>query len=1792
MVNTCLATSGSNLPVVVAARVTEGWSTDRAMDLQQSGVHDDILSILSHYCLQPSICSCLRTVSVALQIHDVKIISHDFTMVDCSIVVPPGFAPNEFMGFSLNPCTCDEARIKHVRVKFTAVQWDACVQHHDQVLVICGDFSQGLLTTDAQECGVIPVNEQPRNHGDENTVFMAEVFAGGFGGWSHAVNALNQIGGSIRRLWAIDRDPECAFRFAKSHDVTHVCDGPRQCWQQCNEMNHDKSTSFFLISNLKFLWWTPLMRVQGLDIWATSPPCPAWSLANSPPGFARADGLILVNLIGLVAACRPKVLLVENVSGMKAHKHFPLILALLRWAGYAVKHSGCSDVGQVMPQHRDRLTIIAIKIGNIDMFAHIPKAWPVDTKPSLGSHHVIVFGPHPWDAEVTLSANELKVYMNPNHLPKHVFTNGHSKRTTRDLMKYRVRTLNDQASCFSTSYGLPEDLDPSLLRDGGVFGSLFLCGTTLRKFAPVEIALMHAIMTATWIPRDWKAAMVTLGNAITVPHAVLAIINGVMFVCPDMFMYGVAETFSRVMKYRLQAEEVVFEADEHGIVIKRREIALTLAISPTQPFRCIARLTIASPTDQFVVWCEEGLDIHEVLSVLTGPSMPACIDICPNHVEEFRIPVAGDFRMLKHDTTLHAAVPSAMILQEKMFATKLCDRSIACFLTEFGVVAVRAHGEILVDDIEMVIDHLGWYQHEHVACTSLVDRPLQSQDVCPLLTIVMPEVHLDNMDEVEIVQVSHQFLAVPQGFVMKGSEQAMNRALNFLRQAKLITFVKCFGWHFSVDIPRTPQPEVLELHLTRMPGVLAVLQSAMRQLIESRVFAFLLDLRVLPLGVDVFVRIKLWDTWIWHGEMSSDTKGEVVTKAWLDASGLFGNQAEMRLIICGSRANPDFPISVYAKPTESGLRADIHLVLQLHGGGPHQSVSSGSEEDGNAVTGSEVQVGNHQNSSSIDYVHQAVSNLLSRQIHDRQFFVECIHDCKLVQADGFAYVQDEVSNLISLMQFLRHSGIEDVLNAEGWHCLLQFCRFEEPVVTRMVIVPIPQIEPIPLPSIVSVLVSCLFVLSFPPPMIQRQGSVKVEVKLDRHWIDLGWIDGSQVCETLINDWYEITTFAGSPSNMRMICRGKRVNIDRSISDYASLDSDGVLKARFFFVLELRGGGKAPKPEVQVKVKNAIASCLLSHGADLTPVSKFVDKLIHSAGFQTVQVIANMTNPVAKLDAIQKLGHTLNIETPPTNKAAASRQQSQPKRPSAGKQDFPATCFQIQEGFFRNANGSACKQVDDIQTGSHGIVLLSPKDATLWLQSHKSVSTDELGVLVLGSCPIQGSCHCNPVNTPAIGPHGAPVILSTCLHNLGDSKISWQTSAKADIQVTSTVVVAVTCFQDEVSQQTWSKVKQSPVKACLEILTGSGVNVNVVCPPWGRSWREDQSGHDSLQFHCRIDTASLHTLLKVSGQQGVYVSAKTESQTIDTQYAIIWLDQPPQELRVTLATCTGHLGLIRIDKARGKKTNRGIRCLVADHDRLFKLLKPDSTPAPHVACKVFAKLAPTPTGATQNQVTEWLEQVGWTAKAIRPLGSNAWLLGAPEKIDATFASWNQQSLLLNWLPSKETVDRKVVLAGPKPKQEVIHKNDGATQQDPWATYLANKQQTKPLNTVDAQQPATAASRAVSGPIDERFKQQEEVINQLRGTVAQISEKIDTQGLDHEKLKESVAKEFHDIREEIKTSCDNMNESFANSLTLALQKQDQRLHQNFSELKAMLQDRALPSKKAKVTKPGTAMEEDQE
>ena len=67
---------------------------------------------------------------------------------------------------------------------------------------------------------------------------------------------------------------------------------------------------------------------------------------------------------------------------------------------------------------------------------------------------------------------------------------------------------------------------------------------------------------------------------------------------------------------------------------------------------------------------------------------------------------------------------------------------------------------------------------------------------------------------------------------------------------------------------------------------------------------------------------------------------------------------------------------------------------------------------------------------------------------------------------------------------------------------------------------------------------------------------------------------------------------------------------------------------------------------------------------------------------------------------------------------------------------------------------------------------------------------------------------------------------------------------------------------------------------------------------------------------------------------------------------------------------------------------------------------------------------------------------------------------------------------------------------------------------------------------------------------------------------------------------VGVEFTKVRAEISSTGDSLKQTFAESLQIALNKQDQRLQNNFTELKTlMLQrlDRPVPQKKAKLNLP---------
>jgi len=235
--------------------------------------------------------------------------------------------------------------------------------------------------------------------------------------------------------------------------------------------------------------------------------------------------------------------------------------------------------------------------------------------------------------------------------------------------------------------------------------------------------------------------------------------------------------------------------------------------------------------------------------------------------------------------------------------------------------------------------------------------------------------------------------------------------------------------------------------------------------------------------------------------------------------------------------------------------------------------------------------------------------------------------------------------------------------------------------------------------------------------------------------------------------------------------------------------------------------------------------------------------------------------------------------------------------------------------------------------------------------------------------------------PAITVDGNPVILAVCKHQLGNKKISCKAPEDTDVQVGKTSVLALTVYRDEIDDDVWPQIVKSPVKVVFGILKSQGLDLRPTTSPWGRSWRADAvktlpETSTSLQFFIRTPVAQVKECLRLSGLKGVYAVLKTEERRTDTAYAVVWLDLPLRELRVSAASLKTSMGLVRINKT--SKISRGIRFHADDFDEPYKQLKPAAIPATHISVKAVAKLSPTPVGATFESVTGQSTSLGLLA----------------------------------------------------------------------------------------------------------------------------------------------------------------------------------------------------------------------
>lgn len=242
--------------------------------------------------------------------------------------------------------------------------------------------------------------------------------------------------------------------------------------------------------------------------------------------------------------------------------------------------------------------------------------------------------------------------------------------------------------------------------------------------------------------------------------------------------------------------------------------------------------------------------------------------------------------------------------------------------------------------------------------------------------------------------------------------------------------------------------------------------------------------------------------------------------------------------------------------------------------------------------------------------------------------------------------------------------------------------------------------------------------------------------------------------------------------------------------------------------------------------------------------------------------------------------------------------------------------------------------------------------------------------------------------------------------------------------------------------------------------------------------------------------------------GVYVTPKTSKGAIDTSYAIVWCDQTLTQLKVTCSAMSLACGLVRITRSNAQRTSRGIRVKAGDFEAAFKQVRPGEVVPKHVKVLHMAKLTPTPVGVSMDAIKQWLEQVNLPARPIKQLGQQTWLIGFSRKVEDRWWAWNGQVMMLNFLPEKDLVVAKPVVASAAPRvdNKTTQASYGdASPTDPWAEFrlkngLPMPSNTKVGNAASSGAPNPQTNRVTEGPIEQRFQQQDAQIDALKKAVA--------------------------------------------------------------------------------------------
>ena len=400
-------------------------------------------------------------------------------------------------------------------------------------------------------------------------VQIAELFCGGFAGWTQAAWCLSDQGIKIRTSWLLDIDDETAAPL-------HAMMPDLQVAVSASELLAlDPEDGPILVqANMEHDWWHQIWGIAPPQILVVSPPCQPWSDAGSQGGLENPDGRLLLLLASILRVVRVPIVCLEEVVGFAKHKDFQSVMLAWQEAGYRRVYESSLPLAEVSPTRRNRRLFIFVHsaVSQEDTAKFCQTLWQPVRRPSLGGMRALFQDlPEGLRAASELSPDLLSVYLDPWFLPPGCGSSAEAAR------RYRLCMPAQQARCFMACYHKQHTLPPRMLERGGILCSLAQLGSETRFFSAPEIASCHGAQRAQLLLRDDTVSMRILGNSLAVPQALLVLAHAVQFF-PTCGSIDPAFAVHCGIQSRLHAgNSAVFEVPKGWLLVDRAFLGKLLA---------------------------------------------------------------------------------------------------------------------------------------------------------------------------------------------------------------------------------------------------------------------------------------------------------------------------------------------------------------------------------------------------------------------------------------------------------------------------------------------------------------------------------------------------------------------------------------------------------------------------------------------------------------------------------------------------------------------------------------------------------------------------------------------------------------------------------------------------------------------------------------------------------------------------------------------------------------------------------------------------------------------------------------------------------------------------------------------------------------------------------------------------------------------------------------------------------------------------------------------------------------